>query len=204
MSLRACDGEINCYTKSCIESQKVYFNDWEKLNDPMEGFYMYIPSEHIENIEEILHKSKTKYKIFCCSKEYSSILLWSHYADSHKGICVEVEMDEDLCRVNDIFKLNIVYRKNLVDVYPKDNTRDNVKHILKHKLSVWGYEEEVRFFKESDQPNSFGIGEIKSIFLGTKCSEKDEAIIKEWIKHTSIEIKKVDFDLNSNQMAIKD
>ncbi len=198
ITIRNCNQEINVHTKNCVETQKVYFNDWEKLNDPMEGFYRYIPNQYDKNIESILTETKQKYKIFCCSKYHRSILLWSHYADNHKGICLEIEIDEDLCKEQNIFKLNVVYKKNLVQIYPNKTTKDQAKNILKHKLSQWRYEDERRFFIEKDQPDFYKIGRIKSIILGIRCN--DENMVKQWIGDNDIEIKKAKFNEVTNEM----
>lgn len=192
----------NKYTKLCIESQKVYFNNWEDLNDPMEGFYLYIPHEHNTNLEQILRQEKLQYKIFCCSKEYSNILMWSHYADNHKGICLEIEIDENICKEQNIFNRKIVYRAKLVSIVPKNSVKDNAKYILKHKLSKWNYEKEIRFFIKNQTPNSYKIGNITSILLGARCNTNDKKLVEEWIGKNLVALKKVDFNENTNRMEI--
>lgn len=193
---------INKYTEQCIKSQKVFFNDWEKLNDPMEGFYIYTPEQHKINIEQILRDEKLKYKIFCCSKEYNEILMWSHYADNHRGVCLEIEVNEELCKQNNIFHRNVVYKKDLVKISPNRNTKDQAKHILKHKISKWRYEKEVRFLIKNDTPNSYKIGDIKAILLGSKCRKDDKNLIIKWIKNTQIELKNVEFSHTTNKIEI--
>ena len=199
-----CDNQIipNKYTELCIKSQKVFFNDWEKLNDPMEGFYIYTPEQHKINIEQILHAEKLKYKIFCCSKEYNEILMWSHYADNHRGICLEIEIDEMVCKEQNIFYRNIVYKKNLVSILPKISEQKQAKYILNHKISNWRYEKEIRFFIQNDKPNSYKIGDIKAILLGSRCNESEKNSIKEWIKNTQIELKNVEFSHITNKIEI--
>ncbi len=192
----------NKYTEQCIKSQKVYFNDWEKLNDPMEGFYLYIPEEHYKNIEQILRDEKLQYKIFCCSKKYNEILMWSHYADNHRGICLEIEINENIYKKQNIFHRNVVYKKDLVTIFPNRNIKNQAKHILKHKISRWRYEKEIRFFIKSDTPISHKIGEIKAILLGSKCSENEKIMIKNWIEDTQIELKDIKFNHITNKMEI--
>ncbi len=53
-----------------------------------------------------------EYRICSFSKEYNNILLWAHYADGFKGICIKVEIDEkwpgyEIVEINynyDVFK----------------------------------------------------------------------------------------------------
>lgn len=63
------------------------------------------------NLSEVLLKNT---RIICLSEKYDSILMWSHYADYHKGFC-------------------IVYNKSVVteaDVYASDNSLIKKKPVL--------------------------------------------------------------------------
>lgn len=198
------DREIpNEYTKHCIQSEQVYFNNWKNLNDPMEGFYDFKPLEHDVNIKDILAGEKQTYKVFCSSKGYSNILMWSHYGDGHKGICLEIEIDKNKCKEHNIFYRNVKYKKDLVQIVSDVGLQDQALYILRHKLSKWRYEEEKRFFIKKDVPNSYKIGNIKSIILGSRCKKADEEMISEWIPNSSIEFKKAIFNRNTNQMELK-
>ena len=34
--------------------------------------------------------------IFCCTTEYDNIPMWAHYADNHRGCCMEFDVTKDL------------------------------------------------------------------------------------------------------------
>lgn len=55
-----------------------------KKDEFLEGFFQQI-FESIEMLKEALRKNV---KIICFSEEYLSMLMWSHYADNHKGIAI--------------------------------------------------------------------------------------------------------------------
>ena len=42
--------------------------------------------------EQIALELLNSYRICCFSSRYDSILMWSHYADENKGICVEYDL----------------------------------------------------------------------------------------------------------------
>lgn len=100
--------------------------------------------------------------IFCLSEVNDSILMWSHYANSHQGICIEysplkdntgiaLQLEDRLNQIDDpvlnkylaLTKVN--YHTNMPPTYNrlKDN---NSKFIdfLKTKHSDWHYEKEWR------------------------------------------------------------
>ena len=59
-----------------IEATTYYIND-------ISGF--------CESMNDSLQKNKDKLKICCFSEVDDNILMWSHYADSHKGLCLEFD-----------------------------------------------------------------------------------------------------------------
>ena len=84
-----------------------------------------------------------KVGLFCLSADPTHILMWSHYADDHKGFCLEFST------VNSIFKMarNVEYPPS----YPNHRFIDcmNDRELL-HKLTLftkanlWEYEQEWR------------------------------------------------------------
>ena len=45
------------------------------------------------NREEAIERTKKDALATCFSKRNDSILMWSHYADSHKGVCFEFDYE---------------------------------------------------------------------------------------------------------------
>ncbi|MHB9141951.1 MAG: DUF2971 domain-containing protein [Paludibacter sp.] len=101
----------------------------------------------------------------CCQstvsdKGWQNILLWSHYANGHKGFCVGFNK-EKLC--------NMFTRGEIVESdYPKlkpivalrrdiDEMMTSFRTEISHKSKVWAYEKEFRFVK-INTANSFEIG----------------------------------------------
>lgn len=60
-----------------------------------------------------MYNNKTRkphFVIGCFAQSYSDILMWAHYADSHKGCCIEFEVshnDEECMHSVGISKMNI-------------------------------------------------------------------------------------------------
>lgn len=83
----------------------------------------------------------SQYRVYCLGSDVSNVLMWSHYADSHRGICLEFSVaNEVFCKA-----LPCIYR----DKYPIIKLHDNsdLKLILV-KSSVWGYEKEYRIIAQ--------------------------------------------------------
>ena len=133
-------------------------------------------------------------RIYCLVPEPDSILMWTHYADSHKGICLEFAVD------NPVFQqaAPIKYKRN----YPvwAPGIHDDLGDFLLTKAEDWSYEKEYRIFASNDdampngEPNHCKlIGEhvrlppqaLTGIILGCQCDAKAENEIRDIVhKHS--------------------
>lgn len=52
--------------------------------------------EYIEQVEQKVKELRDSLLLCCYGKKNDSILMWSHYADSHKGVCIEFESYDDI------------------------------------------------------------------------------------------------------------
>ncbi len=188
---------LSKHTRDILISEKFFFADWEKMNDPLEGFFQYYKTHETDDNVKDIYDEKNNYGICCFSKNYNEILMWSHYADNHSGICIEVEVDELLCDQNVIDIVDVVYKQNIESIV---TTHANAQELLSKKLNKWKYEKEVRVFCQGKNTRH-KIGKITKIFLGLRCSDKDKETIKEYIGNKNIKIVKTDISFKTNRIV---
>jgi len=75
---------VNEYTLSFLRTGAVYFSSPQELNDPFD--VRFVEREH--------RAGGVKTRVYCLSEIVDSVLMWSHYADSHRGICVVLKAEE--------------------------------------------------------------------------------------------------------------
>lgn len=130
-------------------------------------------NEIIQKVKEVRNNAL----ISCFSKRYDSILMWSHYGNKHKGICVEFDRpDKDF--------LDVKYSKKRCKFDLEDTTRRVLGYMLSNeeadvndkglirciskpfivKSFDWQYEEEVRCILS---PNSDGVSKLEELILYT-------------------------------------
>ena len=146
---------------------------YNEMNDPMEGVFYYDP-KHKYLLNDI-SEGKRKQLICCFSTDYKNTLLWSHYADSHQGCCLEVEV---LSRLD---PYEVHYSKNIPDV-----AGSRVEDILTHKSCYWEYEKEVRFFKEEvnckgNRTRPYISVKINKVLLGYRMQKAEVAFYESLI-----------------------
>jgi len=128
-----------------------------------------------------IHKQLDLYGIFCTSKKWNHILMWSHYSESHKGFCMgfnfESEFDHDLGTAR-----KVRYADKYPEFNPKLFSLDSSKELeellvlsLATKSSEWSYEEEVRYIKPAREGGSriykFNEKKVQEVIVGACASD---------------------------------
>jgi hypothetical protein len=141
---------------------------------------------------------------FCCfSKDYSSpqsALMWAHYADKHKGACLEFDfyrMAKELkdCSHYKIFRNRFIkdidvkfwpFVVSYVDKIPKykfEQSRRDFKWLCT-KSKIWKYEKEVRCILPSSTDNllisdiPFPFEYLSKVIFGKFSSKEEIAIVR--------------------------
>jgi hypothetical protein len=113
-------------------------------------------------------------KMSCFSEIHDSILMWSYYANSHKGICIEYDLSKlpqnptNQLIVNALTKVQ--YSPNRIDCLHGD-AEDNVVNILTSKSDVWSHEQEWRIVCETNN-EWLPFDCISGVYLGKKFNLK--------------------------------
>lgn len=124
-------------------------------------------------------------KISCLSEVYDSILMWSYYAENHKGICVEynlskldseTELNKQIIRNISKVHYSSIRADNLVRVDRKNN-RMGVLNFLLTKSDVWSHEHEWRVVCDTKE-EYLPFDCISGIYLGVNFDNNSDTIAK--------------------------
>lgn len=158
-------------------NNRLYAANFEEMNDPMEGIYVYRDDGSInEEMRSIIYNKKRKLNICSLSKNRNSLLMWSHYAGGCRGIVIGLKVKGKPSYI--IKEVEYVDDFSIVERY----TSDVVENILSKKLSAWKYEKEVRVLTEKDKYINV---EIEEIIIGAKMNKSKSKMIKQLISKIS-------------------
>ena len=116
--------------------------------------------------------------VFCLSERNDSILMWSHYANSHRGFCIEFERHPE----NDFGDYEKTRKVRYINAYPVVNILDRKKsydYKFYRKATEWKYEKEWRIINEEGDIEVPLSVEISAIIFGLKTREKDKTEIRQ-------------------------
>ena len=198
---------------------KVPFNQKEKfnqiLNDPKElGFYTG------DGFIQILNEMLDKHFFYCVSATNNSNLMWSHYANWHKGFCIEFKSEhlqaEKINYQEVIAQINVkdVILASVKEADPefKSKMTQDIWNALRIKLIEWEYEQEYRFqLATSERQGDSNIIKkqyssewLESIIFGCRTANPAKKYIIEnmRLKHVNLKFKQAVEDVNT--ISIRD
>lgn len=115
--------------------------------------------------------------VLCLSEVPNNILMWSHYADGHKGFCLQFEN-------TDIRAQKVKYSES----YPVINylltpEEDQRELTLLTKTIHWSYEKEWRIIEYQHPPGTcdFPKEKITGVILGSEMPVKIKQLIRQWV-----------------------
>lgn len=152
-----------------------------------------------DSIKNIL---ENEYGILSLSEKNDHILMWSHYADYHKGFCIEFErtLKNPLAAA-----IPVKYFEDYPNFSYFDDLPGNIaKRIISSKASVWSYEVEWRAIQKSCAEVSYSDDMITGIILGLRIPTDHKKQIrqildsKKHIKYYQAELMERKFKLSIN------
>jgi len=127
--------------------------------------------------------------VLSLSVNFKHVLMWSHYADSHKGICLRFKApstESFFCRAK-----KVIYQKDRPIVnFIKERYDRKPDNALITKADFWSYEEEWRII---DHIKGYGVqifpGELlDGIIFGVKISDENRKKVLTWIDNREHDI----------------
>lgn len=141
-----------------------------------------------------------------------SLLLWSHYADSHKGVRLKFDILDDVLYMFSLDKLmnpiinlrKVDYEIDFPDLnYMKNQLNFQIK-LISTKSEHWDYENEVRILSTKPGPVQFKKEALSEITFGCNVNETDRNDIIKLIRSCNYpEIKFMKAMKCDDQFALK-
>lgn len=172
------------YGLEAIRNRRLKVGRLNALNDPFEYF-------HLETTNwltrKVLHgrrnRANREYGVICFSGNYTSPVQWAHYGDSHRGICLGFDIQEE-----DLLPIEYVEGRSSGDEfrdYLDFKDRAFIQSMLSKKHKHWEYEQEFRClvrFREKVLDDRLIFEDFSDRFLlrelivGIRCEVKNKEI----------------------------
>jgi len=122
------------------------------------------------------------YRLSCGSNTPECPVMWGHYADNHRGVCLEFKLFDDKGKntfnfsKEDIIQVSeINYTNEPIDILnmPLEEVGKLDVRLLSTKSEKWKYEKEIRLIGKEKEFLKFNRDSLVNIIFGCKSTKKD-------------------------------
>lgn len=179
-----------------LENYKIFACKLERFNDPFEGVvWEDNDADIVTQMSNAECKKELKMSInnrsfYCISASEDTqfltenVQMWSHYADEHKGFCIEYNKHifDNLERdKSENSYIKVEYNNSLPELRPDwvSMSRDErIISIIGRKSEGWSSEQEIRLIFRGEGLKSIPRKSIVAIYMGAKIAEYNEIILR--------------------------
>lgn len=183
---------------SNIALRRIRVSRVRELNDPFELFAARADNGKFQKgLQESVDEFNRNQGLLCFSKRWRNPVLWSHYASKHRGVCLGLDVADELLK--DVHYTTDRIPPKFVDDNPDKGPDERfVRDLLYTKYEHWRYEEETRAFIALDHStiedgsyyypfdNSLLLGEV---ILGPLCEipiDRVRELVRSVYEHVSV------------------
>ncbi|MBO3115108.1 DUF2971 domain-containing protein [Winogradskyella sp. DF17] len=193
-----------------LSNSKNWYSKLLYLNDPYEVFF------EDNTGTEVYKNFKEKLCVCSFSKNKEEILMWSHYADEHRGVCLEFDCIEDddfngsIHHINYDNKISSIQEVKVTKTGHLSINLDSNGKWLNQKLETWKYEDEARKIMIEENSNLKGVardfpGKLIAIYFGINASQFDIDLVKKITKdYEGLKYFRVKLGINSGKMSVQE
>ena len=155
-------------------------------------------------IRQLLRQAAGKLGLCCFSEDPRSILMWAHYANDHKGFCVEYSSAEGTMLSKEVS--SVIYSAKIPSLSISDLSRDKsaqtVELLWRTKSTCWRYEKEWRALAPDGGRIYPARAPIMAIIFGERMPEQDRELIRQALR-SQPQVKFKEAYVHENKFAMR-
>ncbi len=137
------------------------------------------PAAFLTTITEGLQREVNRVGVLCLSEFRDDVVLWSHYAAGHAGLCLGFRVAADVAffaRAQSVY-----YSAQYPSIDLHDSPKKQVEAFIMRKAQGWAYENEWRIVdhKTGFGEKAFHPRALCEIVFGARMTQSDKAFIRE-------------------------
>ncbi len=181
---------VHEYTEALLQKGKLHLGSPEGFNDPFDCCH-----------DEKIRLAFIGTAMGCFSAINSSVLMFSHYANNHTGLCIGFDKDRllaSLCASNSPLRADLRPVHYLAKM-PKLRLATHIAILATAKHDIWSYEQEHRLFMidADDKPVpsasfEFDRSAISEVLFGCNASDATLAACRKFAKDLACPFRKAE------------
>lgn len=160
-----------------VKKRYLYCSTFDRMNDPMEGYFRptsaFKGHTDYKNTLQRIVGLKTSIGVACFSETRDDLLMWTHYAGNHSGVCIAYStkrLIDGLSETVSLVRLGYGDAPPLVSSNEALNAERAARKILSQKKLNWAYEREWRVLGPVGAVPINGQQAVTDIYFGSRVS----------------------------------
>jgi hypothetical protein len=175
------------FALKCLYEKRLKISTIQDLNDPFE----LIPYNLSDpGLRKAMNQSRDRLAssrgLLCFSADWHDPVIWAHYGDKHRGMCLGFELPEDMAKSIEYVTERLLFPT----ASPLSN--DYAETMLFTKYTSWKYEQEIRmwaileeeedglYFKDFDDTLR-----LVEVIVGARCTVPKTALVRALVPLTT-------------------
>jgi hypothetical protein len=165
---------INQAIRDTIKAGNVPFNRREDVARKVRDRY-----SSIETLKTAFNAVADRVGIFSLTSSPRSLLMWSHYAKNHTGVCFQFYPSAEAELFNGISAVQYSDKKPVLDIGLRYDEED-IARIFLQKSIEWAYEREWRFVssRRARQLGPISGSALSGVIYGARCPPQSIEIVR--------------------------
>jgi len=140
-------------------------------------------------------RTRTRHGVCCFSSVNSDLLMWGHYADKHRGLCLGFRTDTPLfVKLHPVQYSTEVPEQNPTEPFcgTTESPYELLRKFLLVKSQCWAYEQEWRLVHvEGNKAYGYGAGDLVAVYFGLEMPEAWREVVGKLLDGTGTEFYKM-------------
>lgn len=172
------DSLIRQYVQSTISQSGEQIDPEEiiRLNQITPGSFSSYFTNHFK-------KTLSKIGVSCFVPDPNNLLMWAHYSESHKGLCLKFDIKEDPKLFSGTFNVKYSSAYPVFD-YLKEK-KSLVNKAVLAKSDHWSYEKEIRVLQHQFGLKPFNRACLKEVIFGCNTDPSEIKTIKQIVQNNN-------------------
>jgi len=175
----------SCWKRAITEDSKIFYE--QNKNNKVKAARERLEDEAHILLDEKKREILSSWGVACFAEQKDVMLMWSHYADGHKGFCLKFDTSADFFR--NLLPINYIKEfpsVNIGQALLGKEFPDILRPMIKTKARYWKYEREWRALRPvGGQGYSYETNCLKGVYFGVAIDSHYKQLIKQIMQGSS-------------------
>jgi len=142
--------------------------------------------------------------VLCLSEINNDILMWSHYADGHRGICLEFNASTLQAVFASAFRIKYQKEYPILNRFTSSDNEELLDTALLTKSDHWDYEKEWRIIERRGSGwYKFPEQLLSGVILGCLIRPDDKIRVMDWLRKRKFPVKLYEASIKEYEFGIE-